>query len=80
VWSDEGPVDHRQYPILFVDDEGLLDTLQRRYDRDFTVRVANGSREALRSWRTRHRGVMADQRMPDMTGLELIKCARRVPT
>ena len=60
--------------ILIVDDEPLsLDTLTRILDEEFEVRTATGAREALRiledDW---IQAVISDQRMPDMTGVELL--------
>ncbi len=73
-WPMNTRLDYKHYPILFVDDEPpLLETLRLNYDRDFTVLGALGGPRALEIVATEPVAVLvADQRMPEMTGLDVI--------
>jgi two-component system response regulator HupR/HoxA len=70
-------IDHRQYAILVVDDEpDILETFEFAYGGDFTIRTASGGSEALAILQREPIAVLVvDQRMPEMTGLELIRRA-----
>ncbi len=72
------PVDYKAYPILYVDDEPLaLETLQRQFRREFTILTASSAAQGLEILRERTVAlVLADQRMPDMTGTQLLSRVR----
>jgi DNA-binding NtrC family response regulator len=74
------PVDHRAYPVLVVDDEpDILEIVRLNYDREFTLHTAMGGAEALDLVREHDVAVLiADQRMPGMSGLEVIASAREI--
>jgi two-component system response regulator HupR/HoxA len=73
-------LDRRQYPVLIVDDEpDILEIFDLNYGGDFTVLTAGSGPEALALITARSVAVLVtDQRMPEMTGLELIRRAREV--
>ncbi len=75
-----GEIDYLKYPILFVDDEpDLVTTLTLGYERDFTVLGATSGREALAVVADQPIAVLvSDQRMPEMTGLEVVARARQL--
>lgn len=64
-----------QYKIMIVDDEPVnLRTLERLFRRDYQVVTAQSGAEALTL--LQHHDVallISDQRMPEMTGIELMK-------
>lgn len=64
--------------ILVVDDEiDNLDLLKRTFRREYNVFTANSAAEALRLLETKEFAVIvSDQRMPEMTGVELFQRAR----
>lgn len=64
----------RNYKVLVVDDEPLnLEVFQYNFGDDFTLRVAGSADEALQILRTENiAAVVADHRMPGMTGLDLL--------
>jgi DNA-binding NtrC family response regulator len=67
-----------RHPILVVDDEPeILFSLQALLRRDFEVHTAEGGAQALEVLK-RHpvHVIMTDQRMPAMTGVELLTRAR----
>ena len=67
-----------KHPILVVDDEpDILFSLRALLRRDFEVHTAEGGAQALEVLR-RHpvHLIMTDQRMPEMTGAELLSRAR----
>jgi DNA-binding response OmpR family regulator/signal transduction histidine kinase len=72
-----GPPEHR-YSILCVDDEvSVLEVLKKMLERRYTVTTAASAREALPILRTRKIDVLiTDQKMPEMTGIELVAAAR----
>jgi signal transduction histidine kinase len=74
------PVDTRKpaYDILVVDDEvDNLDLLRRTFRREYNVFTANSAPEALTLLEQREFAVIvSDQRMPEMTGVELFQKAR----
>src|SRR6266436_87150 len=67
-----------KHPILLVDDEPeILFSLRGLLRKEFDLHTANSGAEALE---VLHRGpihvIMTDQRMPEMTGVELLRRAR----
>jgi Nif-specific regulatory protein len=68
----------QSYPILVVDDEtDNLDAFRFNFKKVFQILTASGGEEALEILRTTEVAVIVtDQRMPKMTGLELLKAAR----
>ena len=73
----------REYPILFVDDEEMaVVTFKHLYKDDFTIHTASNGEEALKMLAAHPEIVLiaTDQRMPKMTGLEvLIQVAQKYP-
>jgi two-component system response regulator HupR/HoxA len=67
-------VDYRQFPILVVDDEqDILSTFRYSYGDEFEVRTAESAARALDILSTFDPAVIvADQRMPAMTGTEFL--------
>src|SRR5690242_1634277 len=67
--------DYRTYPILLVDDEQeILRTFALNYKHVFDVRSTTSPREALAIVENEPIAVLiTDQRMPEMTGVELIR-------
>jgi two-component system response regulator HupR/HoxA len=75
--SAAGPrqeLDYRRYPVLFVDDEpDILLSLSLTFGGDFTVHTAASGPQGLEVLRGNDVAVVvADQRMPAMTGLEFL--------
>src|SRR6059058_4375458 len=68
----------RKHPILVVDDEPeILFSLRALLRRDFEVHTAEGGAQALDVLRQHPvHVIMTDQRMPEMTGTELLTRAR----
>lgn len=64
--------------ILVVDDEiDNLDLLKRTFRREYNVHTANSALEALKLLENQEFAVIVtDQRMPEMTGVELLQKAR----
>ncbi len=70
--------ENRKHPILIVDDESeILFSLRALLRRDFEVYTAESGAQALEVLR-QHKVhvIMTDQRMPNMTGAELLSRAR----
>jgi DNA-binding NtrC family response regulator len=67
-----------RHPILLVDDEPeILFSLRGLLRHDFEVHTAQGGAEALAILRQHPiHVIMTDQRMPEMTGVELLRQAR----
>jgi len=76
-------ISFKDYPILFVDDEEMaVVTFQHLYKDVFTIHTALNGEEALRVLEKHPEIVLiaTDQRMPKMTGLELlIEVAEKYP-
>jgi DNA-binding NtrC family response regulator len=70
----------QQARLLFVDDEqGIVNILRAMFRHDYEVHIATDPREALDLVRQMHfHVVVSDQRMPDMTGVELLSKVRDV--
>jgi two-component system, NtrC family, response regulator AtoC len=71
-------LDLTQFPILVVDDEvDNLDAFRFNFKRVFNIVTAGGGEEALGILgNTDVAVIVTDQRMPKMTGLELLRAAR----
>src|SRR5262249_23842934 len=71
-------LDLSKFPILVVDDEvDNLDAFRFNFKRVFQIVTATAGEEALEVLRqTDVPGIVTDQRMPKMTGLELLRAAR----
>jgi signal transduction histidine kinase len=72
--------EHRAYPILYVDDEPQnLFTFRYALEDQFTVLTARSGQEAVRLLEREPIAVlMCDQRMPEMTGIEVCRRAREI--
>jgi two-component system response regulator AtoC len=73
-------LDPKRYPILIVDDEqDNLDAFRFNFRKTFDILSATSGAEALTVLADRDVAVIVtDQRMPKMTGLELLREARQV--
>lgn len=73
-------LDYQRFNILYVDDEpGNLAAFSFAFEKRFGVHVANSGEEALRMLlETNFAVLLADERMPGMTGSELCERARAV--
>ena len=69
-----------KFPVLVVDDEtDNLDAFRFNFKKAFQILTATGGDEALATLReTDVAVIITDQRMPRMTGLELLRAARSV--
>lgn len=67
-------VDTRHYPVLLVDDDpGALELFRLNFTSQYDVLTTRSPREALDIVRNRQVAViLTDQRMPDMSGIELL--------
>jgi DNA-binding NtrC family response regulator len=72
-------VDVKRYPILIVDDEqDNLDAFRFNFRKTFDILTASGGAEALQILAERDVAVVVtDQRMPRMTGVELLREVRQ---
>jgi two-component system, NtrC family, response regulator AtoC len=72
-------VDVKRYPILVVDDEqDNLDAFRFNFRKTFDILTASGGAEALQILAERDVAVVVtDQRMPRMTGVELLREVRQ---
>ncbi len=68
----------RKLTLLVVDDEEeILKVLERLFRRHFRVVTAGGGRRALEVFRSeRPELILSDQRMRDMTGIEMLKAVK----
>ncbi|MFL5318187.1 MAG: response regulator, partial [Myxococcaceae bacterium] len=68
-----------RYTLLLVDDEAsVLEILTRTFERKFNVLSASAAPEALELLKTHSVDLLlTDQKMPDMTGIELVTAARQ---
>ncbi len=75
--DDQHALDYKTYPMLFVDDEQpLIETLRLNYERGFHGPRGDGRRQALDILAREPVAVLVtDQRMPEMSGLEVIQRA-----
>jgi DNA-binding NtrC family response regulator len=71
-------LDVKRYPILVVDDEqDNLDAFRFNFRKSFDILTASGGAEALQVLEAREVAVVVtDQRMPKMTGVELLREVR----
>ncbi len=68
---------HRPTLLVVDDEQNVLEVLTRMFDKSCEVITANNATEALACLRSRRVDLMiTDQRMPEMTGTELIAQAR----
>ena len=75
-------LDHREYPVLYVDDEvDNLRVFELTFRRDFTVLTASSAKEGLELL-AKHpvAVVLSDQKMPGMQGVEFLRHARELDT
>lgn len=72
---------YKDYPLLFVDDEEMAVVgFTRRYGEEFTVYTATDGKRALETLRGHPQiaVIVSDQRMPVMSGVELLSRARSI--
>ncbi len=73
-------LDHREYPVLYVDDEvDNLRIFELTFRRDFTVLTAQSAREGLELL-SQHpvAVVLSDQKMPGIEGVEFLRRVREL--
>lgn len=73
----QGP-GNAQATILFVDDEPrILNTMRMLFRNTYNLLFANGGAEAIAILKSQRVDVVvSDQRMPEVTGIEVLRCAR----
>ena len=71
-------MDHREFPILYVDDEvDNLRIFELTFRRHFTILTASSAREGLDILNANPVAVvLSDQRMPGMSGVEFLSRVR----
>ena len=76
----EGQLDYRRYPILYIDDErGNLEAFEDEFEEYFTIHTASRGAEGLRVIRGEPIAlVLVDQRMPEMSGVEVLEGIRQM--
>ena len=64
-----------KFSVLFVDDEEYnLIAFRATFRKDYTIFTAKSGKEALKILRNENIGlIITDQRMPEMTGVELLE-------
>jgi signal transduction histidine kinase/FixJ family two-component response regulator len=73
-------LDHREYPVLYVDDEAdNLRIFELTFRRDFTILTAQSGREGLELL-SQHpvAVVLSDHKMPEMEGTDFLRLVREV--
>lgn len=70
-------MEQEKFRLLFVDDEpDILDSLRRAFRRDYEVLTAASGSEGIEKLKTERIDlIISDQRMPDVTGDEVLKFA-----
>ncbi len=73
-------MDHREFPVLYVDDEpDNLRVFELTFRRQFTILTAESPEEGLRLLHENPVAViLSDYRMPGMTGVEFLSRAREI--
>ncbi|MHA7837253.1 MAG: ATP-binding protein [bacterium] len=73
-------LDHREYPVLYVDDEvDNLRIFELSFRRDFTILTAQSAREGLQLLSEHPVAVvLSDQKMPGIEGVEFLRRVREV--
>ncbi|MBI5549834.1 MAG: response regulator, partial [Deltaproteobacteria bacterium] len=73
-------IDFSRYPVLVVDDEkDNLDIIRFNFRKVHPLHFASGGEEALEVLKREDVAcIVSDQRMPGMTGIELLKSAREI--
>jgi len=73
-------MDHREYPVLYVDDEKEnLRIFELTFRRDFTVLTANSAKEGLELLAQHPVAVvLSDQKMPGIEGVEFLRQVREL--
>ena len=69
-----------EFTLLFVDDEtDIVDSLHRTFRRDFRVLLATSGEDAIALLRANPVDlIISDQRMPGLTGVDVLKTAREL--
>jgi response regulator RpfG family c-di-GMP phosphodiesterase len=73
-------LDHREYPVLYVDDEkDNLRVFELTFRRDFTILTAESAKEGLELL-SQHpvAVVLSDQKMPGIEGVEFLRRVREL--
>ncbi|MEW6439577.1 MAG: ATP-binding protein [bacterium] len=73
-------LDYRDYGVLYIDDEpGNLEAFQDEFEEFFTILTASSGPEGLKIVQQRPvQLVLADQRMPKMSGVQVLEEIRRL--
>src|SRR5882724_132700 len=79
-WAMAQGLELARFPVLVVDDEqDNLDAIRFNFGKSFSLLLAGSGEEALAQVKQQDVAVIVtDQRMPRMTGLELLKAAREL--